>query len=154
MRWRIGRKSRIGLRPPGCTSESRTTSRAARRLRRDKSIRLSLSLAVSTALPLRVDFLGKDCPVGARFWHALDAGVSFGSLTLFFAVVFRVVSVGQFDWHYVFYGAVISTLLFTFGKFLISLYLAYRSTCVGAAAVAGSVVVFLVWVWLISSQSL
>ena len=35
-------------------------------------ILLFLSLAVSTALPLLVDYLGKDFPVGARFWRWLD----------------------------------------------------------------------------------
>ena len=89
---------------------------------------LLLSLAASTALPLQVDFLGKDFPVGARFWHGLDAGFSFALLTLFFAVVFRVMSGGRILWPHVLYGSVISSLLFTAGKTLISLYLAFTGT--------------------------
>jgi len=107
---------------------------------------LFLSLAVSTALPMLVDFLGNDFPVGARFWHGLDAGVSFALLTLFFALVFRVMSGSRIAWHHVLYGSIISALLFTAGKTLISLYLAYTSTA-SAYGAAGSLVVFLVWVY-------
>jgi len=107
---------------------------------------LFLSLAASTALPLLVDSLGKDLPVGARFWHFLDAGFSFALLTLFFALVFRVMSGRRILWHHVLYGSVISALLFTAGKTLVSLYLAYTSTA-SAYGAAGSLVVFLVWVY-------
>jgi membrane protein len=107
---------------------------------------LFLSLAASTALPLLVDFLGKDFPVGARFWQWLDAGVSFALLTLFFALVFRVMSGRRILWRHVLYGSVFSALLFTAGKTLISLYLAYTSTA-SAYGAAGSLVAFLVWVY-------
>jgi membrane protein len=107
---------------------------------------LFLSLALSTAVPFLVDFLGKDLAVGARFWHGLDAGVSFGLLTLFFALVFRVMSGRRIAKHHVLYGSVITALLFTAGKTLISLYLAHTSTA-SAYGAAGSLVVFLVWVY-------
>ncbi len=109
-------------------------------------ILLLLSLAASTALPWLVDFLGPDFPVGARFWRSLDAGVSFALLTLFFALVFHVMSGRQILFTHVLYGAVISAVLFTAGKTLISLYLAYTSTA-SAYGAAGSLVVFLVWVY-------
>jgi len=109
-------------------------------------ILLFLSLAASTALPWLVDFLGEDFPVGARFWQWLDAGVSFLLLTLFFALVFRVMSERRILWRHVLYGSVISAVLFTAGKTLISLYLAHTSTA-SAYGAAGSLVVFLVWVY-------
>ena len=107
---------------------------------------LLLSLAVSTAVPFLADVLGKDFPVGTRFWQGVDAGVSFGLLTLFFALVFRVMSGRRIAKHHVLYGSVITALLFTAGKTLISLYLAYTSTA-SAYGAAGSLVVFLVWVY-------
>jgi len=107
---------------------------------------LFLSLAVSTAVPMLVDFLGKDFPVGERFWQGLDAGISFALLTLFFALVFRVMSGRRIAKHHVLYGSVITALLFTAGKTLIGLYLAYSSTA-SAYGAAGSLVVFLVWVY-------
>jgi membrane protein len=107
---------------------------------------LFLSLAASTALPWLVDFLGDDFPVGARFWQWLDAGVSFLLLTLFFAFVFRVMSGRRILWRHVLYGSVISAVLFTAGKTLISLYLAHTSTA-SAYGAAGSLVVFLIWMY-------
>jgi membrane protein len=107
---------------------------------------LLLSLAASTAVPLLVDSLGKDFPVGPQFWHWLDAGFSFVLLTLFFAFVFRVMSGGRIRWPHVVYGSVISALLFTIGKVLIGLYLTYTSTA-SAYGAAGSLVVFLIWVY-------
>jgi membrane protein len=109
-------------------------------------ILLLLSLSVSAALPLLTKFLGPDFPVGARFWHWLDAGVSFALLTLFFALIFHVMSGRQIHLAHVLYGAVIVALLFTGGKTLISFYLTYTSTA-SAYGAAGSLVVFLVWVY-------
>ena len=109
-------------------------------------ILLLLSLAASTALPRLVHFLGKDFPLGASFWQWLDAGVSFALLTLFFALVFRVMSERRISWRHVLYGSVISALLFTAGKTLISFYLAYTSTA-SAYGAAGSLVVLLVWLY-------
>jgi membrane protein len=109
-------------------------------------ILLLLSLAASTALPLLVDYLDKDFPVGARFWQWLDAGTSFALLTLFFAFVFRVMSERRILWRHVLYGSVITALLFTAGKTLISLYLAYTGTA-SAYGAAGAWVVFLVWMY-------
>jgi Virulence factor BrkB len=83
---------------------------------------LFLSLALSTAVPMLVDFLGKGSPFGAGFWKWLDAGVSFVLLTLFFALVFRVMSGRRIAWRDVLYGSFVSALLFTVGKTLISLY--------------------------------
>jgi membrane protein len=107
---------------------------------------LLVSLVLSTAVPALVEYLGNDFPVGARFWHGLDAGFSFALLTLFFALVFQVMSGRQVAWHHVWYGSFISALLFTAGKTLIGLYLAYTSTA-SAYGAAGSLVVFLVWVY-------
>jgi membrane protein len=107
---------------------------------------LLLSLAASTAVPWLAGFLGKEFPVGPRFWQWLDAGFSFALLTLFFAFVFRVMSGRRIPWHHVLYGSVVSALLFTMGKALISFYLAYTSTA-SAYGAAGSLVVFLVWVY-------
>lgn len=107
---------------------------------------LLLSLVASVALPWLVDFLGPNFPVGWRFWRWLDAGVSFALLTLFFALVFHVMSGRRILIGHVLYGSVISALLFTAGKTLISFYLAYTSTA-SAYGAAGSLVVFLVWVY-------
>jgi membrane protein len=107
---------------------------------------LLLSLAASATVPILADWLGSDSPVGARFLQGLDAGVSFALLTLFFAVVFRVMSERRILWRHVLYGAVITALLITVGKTLIAFYLAYTGTA-SAYGAAGSWIVFLIWMY-------
>jgi membrane protein len=107
---------------------------------------LLLSVAASTAVPWLVNWLGEGFPLGTRFWHGVDAGFSFVLLTLFFAIVFRVMAGREILWRHVLYGAVISALLFTAGKTVIGLYLAYTGTA-SAYGAAGSLVVFLVWIY-------
>jgi membrane protein len=67
-------------------------------------------------------------------------------LTLFFALIFHVMSGRQIHLAHVLYGSVITSLLFTVGKTLIGLYLTYTSTA-SAYGAAGSLVVFLVWIY-------
>jgi membrane protein len=107
---------------------------------------LLVSLAASTAMPMLAEFLGDDLPGGAAFWRWFEAGVSFVLLSLFFALVFRIMSGRRIAWGYAAYGSVLTALLFTAGKVLIGLYLAYTSTA-SAYGAAASLVVFLVWVY-------
>jgi membrane protein len=107
---------------------------------------LLLSLVVSTAVGVVVGFMGDKLPGGAALWHWVDVGVSFLFLTLFFAVICRVLAGRQIPWSYIWYGAFVTALLFTIGKTLIGLYLAYTSTA-SIYGAAGSLVIFLLWVY-------
>jgi membrane protein len=107
---------------------------------------LLLSLAVSTALLVLIQFFGEELPGGVALWRWLYAGASWLLLSLFFALVFRIMSGRRIAWGYVVYGSLITSLLFTAGKILISLYLAYTSTA-SAYGAAASLVVFLLWVY-------
>jgi membrane protein len=109
-------------------------------------ILLLLSLAASTALPVVEHFVDEQLPGGTAVWQWSEAAVSLILLTLFFALTFRVLSRRLIPWGYICYGSFISALLFTAGKMLISLYLAYTSTA-SASGAAGSLVVFLIWVY-------
>ncbi len=106
---------------------------------------LLASLAASAAVGVLVQYLGNRLPGGGVLWHWVDIGVSFLLLSLFFALLYRVMSAGQLPWGYIWYGAFLSSFLFVLGKTLIGLYLAYTSTTVYGAA--GSLVVFLIWVY-------
>jgi len=107
---------------------------------------LLVSLAVSTATTVLVRIMGDKLPGGGDLWRWVEVGVSFLLLTLFFAVVYWVLSGRQLAWRYVWYGSFISAFLFTIGKTLISLYLAYTSTT-SVYGAAGSLVIFLVWIY-------
>jgi membrane protein len=67
-------------------------------------------------------------------------------LTLLFAILFKVLPDVEISWKDVWMGGAITALLFAFGKFLLGLYLA-RSSISSAYGAAGSLVVFLLWVY-------
>jgi len=75
-----------------------------------------------------------------------DMLLSFVAVTLLFALLYKVVPDARIYWRDVAIGAAVTSLLFSIGKFLIGLYLGKAS--VGSAyGAAGSLVVFLVWVY-------
>lgn len=103
---------------------------------------LILSAAVSTLATYRTDFL----PGSAILWENLDFVISLGLLTFLFGLMFKYVPDANIIWKDVFVGALITALLFIFGKFLLGLYLSTGS--LGSAyGAAGSLAVFLAWVY-------
>jgi membrane protein len=107
---------------------------------------LLVSLAASTAVPVLVRLLGNELPGGAAFWPWVEAGFSFILLSLFIALVFRIMSDRRIAWSHVVYGSLVSALLLTAGNTVIGLYLVYTSTA-SAYGAAGSLVAFLVWMY-------
>jgi membrane protein len=107
---------------------------------------LLLSLAVSTGLPFMIEWMSEELPCSGVYLQWLDAAVTFLILTVFLALVYRIMSGRRIAWGYVLYGAGITALLFAAGKTLIGLFLAYTST-VSAYGAAGSLVAFLIWVY-------
>ena len=84
-----------------------------------------------------------DLPV---FGIVLNYLLSFAAITLLFATLFKVLPDIEMRWREVWSGALVTTLLFSLGKFLLSLYFTYTNiaTVYGAA---GSFIVILVWVY-------
>jgi membrane protein len=76
----------------------------------------------------------------------LYAAVSFIILAVLFALIFKVVPDANTRWTDVWLGAGITAALFTAGKFLIGLYLG-KSGVSGKYGAAGSLVVFLIWIY-------
>jgi len=77
---------------------------------------------------------------------ALNIAVSFGIITLIFALIFKVLPDVRIRWSDVWSGALLTALLFSLGKWLIGLYIGY--TGVGDTyGAAGAVVIILVWVY-------
>jgi len=72
--------------------------------------------------------------------------VTFASISLLFAIIFKVLPDARIKWKHVRIGAVTTALLFMAGKFLISYYLGHSrmSSVYGAA---GSIIVILLWVY-------
>ncbi|HET7393129.1 MAG TPA: YhjD/YihY/BrkB family envelope integrity protein, partial [Candidatus Binatia bacterium] len=77
---------------------------------------------------------------------AIDIVVSFGFVTLLFALIYKYVPDVEIEWRDVWVGAALTAILFTVGKYLIGLYIGTSgvSSTFGAA---GSLITILVWVY-------
>lgn len=103
---------------------------------------LIISAAVSTISRYRTDFL----PGSAILWENLDFVVSLGLMTFLFGLMFKYVPDAKITWKDVGVGSLITALLFIFGKYLLGMYLSGGS--LGSAyGAAGSLIVFLAWVY-------
>ncbi|MBI3411304.1 MAG: YihY/virulence factor BrkB family protein [Planctomycetes bacterium] len=107
---------------------------------------LLLSLVISTFLPLLEDAVERQFPAVRLFWHVVEFAVSLVLLTILSAANFRILSGNRIPWRYVWYGSLITAFLFTLGKILLGLYLYYTGTA-SAYGAAGSVVIFMIWVY-------
>ena len=73
-----------------------------------------------------------------------DTLISLVVITLLLMVIFKYLPDAAIRWRDVWFGALVTALLFTFGKYLIGLYLRYAAIS-SAYGAAGSLVVFLLW---------
>ncbi|MBV8590021.1 MAG: YihY/virulence factor BrkB family protein, partial [Acetobacteraceae bacterium] len=107
---------------------------------------LLVSLAVSSGLQAAASYLHTVSTVFDVVLRIITFLISFALITVMFAAIYKVLPDRQVEWRDVLTGAVVTALLFTIGKFLISLY-------IGGAAIAstygaaGSLLVFLIWVY-------
>ena len=106
---------------------------------------LAISLIITTALTAVAVWLGMQSQSNA-LWQILNTVLSIATLTLLFAFLFRYFPDTTVSWREVWFGALITSLLFEAGKIAISLYIATQAieSTYGAA---GSFVVLLIWVY-------
>ena len=107
---------------------------------------LIISLVVSAALSAFGASIGRRLTGFDEVLKGLDLVVSFAGLTLLFALIFKILPDVVLSWRDVALGAVVTSFLFTAGKFAIGAYLgtAMVTTAYGAA---GSLVLLLLWVY-------
>lgn len=107
---------------------------------------LLVSLIVSAALAAFSKYINDLFPgMGVLSVIASDL-VAFGVITVLFAMIYKVLPDVKIAWRDVWIGGVVTSLLFTLGKFLLGWYLG-RSTTITAYGAAGSVVLVLLWVY-------
>jgi membrane protein len=107
---------------------------------------LLLSFLVSTAIAALREYAGSALPVAGKSLAYADFVLWFGLLTVSFAVIYKVLPDAHIEWHDVWIGAAAAALLFTIGRTLIGVYLA-RSAFASTFGAAGSLVVFLIWIY-------
>ncbi len=76
----------------------------------------------------------------------LDLAVSVAVITVAFMAVYKVLPDARVRWGDVWHGALVATLLFVVGRFLISFYIG-RTRPGGAYGAAGSLAILLLWVY-------
>ncbi|AFY68675.1 ribonuclease BN [Thalassoporum mexicanum PCC 7367] len=118
---------------------------------------IGLSFVIIASLTLHavmrtVSFYVENAIFGESLWwlevslELINFMVSYGLATLLFAVTYKYIPDVKIKWSDVWIGAALTSILFTLGKFLFSLYIQHSSfTSVYGAA--GSLAVVLVWVY-------
>lgn len=107
---------------------------------------LLVSLVVSAALAALTNVVGALLPLSTVMLEIVNFVISFGVITLLFAMIYKTLPDVEIGWSDVWIGSAITAFLFTIGKILVGLYLG-RSSIGSAYGAAGSLVVILVWVY-------
>lgn len=107
---------------------------------------LLVSLIISAALAAAGKYMENALPGGATLWQVINFIVSFGVITLLFALIFKYIPDTDITWKDVMIGAAITALLFTIGRFAIGMYIG-RSSTASTFGAAGSLVIILLWVY-------
>jgi membrane protein len=113
---------------------------------------LLVSLVVSAGLAALNSWLDRRVPGWPVMWEALNILVALFINSVLFSLLFRFLPDVQLEWRDVVTGAVVTSVLFAGGKYLIGLYLG-QSAAASSYGAAGSVILLLVWVYY-SSQVL
>jgi membrane protein len=109
---------------------------------------LLVSLAVTAAIAAFGDFLSSFLPAGfsGELLQLIGFLVSFATITALFATIYKLLPDAVIRWREVWFGAGITSLLFTIGKSLIGAYLG-RSGASNAYGAAGSLVLLVLWIY-------
>jgi membrane protein len=107
---------------------------------------LLVSLLLNVALRAIIRYADAWAPVPPTLLTTAELLVSFGVITVLFAVIYKVLPDAVIDWQDVWIGASIAAALFIAGRYLIAVYLAYTAPASTYGA-AGSLVLVLLWVY-------
>ncbi|ATB26607.1 YihY/virulence factor BrkB family protein [Melittangium boletus] len=107
---------------------------------------LLVSLVVSAVLAALGAWFDHLLPGWTVMWQGVNLLVSFGVITVLFAMMYKILPDTHVAWKDVWLGAAVTSLLFGLGKFGIGLYLG-RSAVASSYGAAGSLAVVLLWVY-------
>ena len=108
---------------------------------------LLVSMALTTFLTAVSNSIGGSLPLSEALLHGLNFIVSFGVITILFAMIFKYLPDVKIPFRKVWVGAIGTALLFTIGKYLLALYLGRPTLSSSYGEAAGSVVIILMWVY-------
>jgi len=107
---------------------------------------LMVSLVLSAAIAALNTWLGSFIAVPGFVVSAINLVVSFGAITLLFAMIYKVLPDVEIKWRDVWIGAALTAFLFVVGQMALGLYLGRQSTESPTSA-AGALPMLLIWVY-------
>ncbi len=107
---------------------------------------LLVSLVISAALSAITTYFTNVLPGVDIIWQIINFILSFSITTVLFGLIFKVLPDVKIGWSDVLIGAVITSILFSLGKFLLGHYLG-NSSFASTYGAAGSLMVILAWVY-------
>ena len=107
---------------------------------------LMVSLIISALLGALHTYLDARMASATLFWAGLDLVITFGFSAVLIAAMFKYLPDAKIAWRDSWFGAAVTALLFVVGKHLIGFYLG-QTTVASSFGAAGSVVVFMIWVY-------
>jgi len=107
---------------------------------------LIVSLSLSTAINAMGTLLGNWYKVTAYVLDGLNFAVLFAAITVLFALIYKLLPATKIALSDVWFGASITALLFSIGKYLIGLYLG-RSAISSSFGAAGTFIVLMLWIY-------
>jgi membrane protein len=107
---------------------------------------LLVSLLLSAMLTAAAKYVEGILPLPTVFLHSDDFLFSLLFITVLFAMIFKLLPNARIAWSDVWFGAVVTSVLFTLGKFLIGFYIG-RSVSASAYGAAGFLVVVVAWIY-------
>ena len=107
---------------------------------------LLVSLVLTTALTAAFALIHGQIGTSPVLIHSVDFVATFIVITFLFALLFKVLPDVKLRWPDVWLGAVLTSGLFSLGRYLIALYLDH-STIASIYGTAGSLVALLIWIY-------
>ncbi|HLF12752.1 MAG TPA: YihY/virulence factor BrkB family protein, partial [Gammaproteobacteria bacterium] len=107
---------------------------------------LMVSLVTSALLAAAHEYMNSAVSGAAFLWAVLDLGMSLGLATVLIGLMFKYLPDAEVQWRDTWLGGFVTSILFVAGKSAIGLYLGQASVASSFGA-AGSVVVFMIWVY-------
>jgi membrane protein len=107
---------------------------------------LLVSLVITAGLAAFGDWINHKLPDFMLYlMYGVNFLISFGMMTLLFAMIYKFLPDVNIQWKTVWLGAVMTAFLFEIGKFLLSIYFG-KADPASAYGAAGSVVLILLWI--------
>jgi membrane protein len=107
---------------------------------------LLASMMATATVSVIGSYFSDTLPIPAAALWVVEVALSLGTLTAVFALILRYVPDTRLPWNAVWIGGGVTAALFVIGKILLGLYLGY-SALGSPYGAAGSLVVFLVWIY-------